>query len=351
VIFRQNVRVGKLDLKRILLIAELFIYFFREEVSFGMGLGRLKKSLMRTPILRFFGAKWDSRDKKGLSRRVTGGVEMNEVEVLRGAEPRKILQTVIEKKVPAIMSYLSRGKWHVAKLLVTELGACRLNMQLMAARKPHPINIQPGQPVGISLKYGYGKFIFETKVVALEPATDATSGGTIILEVPSRIEIVQRRSYFRVDVPASLKVKVLLWHRRQQESRPESENAGLETGVNDQAAPGRCFQGRLADISAGGAQVALDISQKEEFKNGQFVGIRFTPMPYERPLVFNAQIRNILPTVDSKNICLGLQIVGLEASLEGREVLQRLCSVVERYYKINQSGVKQQDFQGASARI
>jgi len=68
-------------------------------------------------------------------------------------------------------------------------------------------------------------------------------------------------------------------------------------------------------------------------------------MPYETPLMLNAQIRNILPTADEKSTCLGLQIVGLEASREGRGVLRQLCNVVERYYQINQSSAKQQDMQ------
>ena len=60
---------------------------------------------------------------------------------------------------------------------------------------------------------------------------------------------------------------------------------------------------------------------------------------------FTAQIRNVLPTADHAALCVGLQIVGLEASEEGRHVLSRLATVVERYYDINQSGAKQQDMQ------
>ena len=63
------------------------------------------------------------------------------------------------------------------------------------------------------------------------------------------------------------------------------------------------------------------------------------------PLMFNAQIRNILPTADKQTICIGLQIVGLEASLEGRETLSRLVGIVEKYYQINRSGTRQQDTQ------
>ncbi len=330
---------------------------------------------------------------------------MNEVVMLRGAEPREILQAVIEKRVPAIMSYLSKGKWRVAKVLLTNLGANRLSVEVwpqsrhtgferascstsqdgnpnagtgaggrdpvlqqgrkMESPKPQPVNIQVNQPVGISLKYGYGKFVFDTTVVGLEPSPDPTTGGTIVLAVPDRVEIVQRRSYFRVDVPKSLKVNVLLWHRRW--------NRGSKNEIRDTKDEIRNYwQGKLVDISAGGAQIVVDgrvsaravsglvsVAQRPEgsqfaknremeapdFKKGQFIGLRFTPMPYETPLMFDAQIRSILPTADGKSICLGLQIVGLEASVEGRQVLQRLCNVVERYYQINQSSATQQDMQ------
>jgi hypothetical protein len=271
--------------------------------------------------------------------------QMSQVAMPRGNEPREILQALIEKKVPAVMSYLSKGKWHVAKVVLTELGANRLIAQVASGRKPHPINIQVNQPVGISVKYEYGKFIFETIVASLDPSANteaapcngsqssshSTGGGAIELVVPDRVEIVQRRSYFRVDVPKSLKVNVMFWRR--------SANS------KDQTPPEHCWQGKLADISAGGAQIVADAGQGPEFKTGQFVGLQFTPVPYETPLAFDAQIRNILPTADNKGICLGLQIVGLEASPEGRQVLQRLCNVVERYYRINQSSAKERDFQ------
>jgi len=285
-------------------------------------------------------------------------VEVNEVAMLRGVELRKILQTVIEKKAPAIMSYLSNRKWHVSKVLPTNLGANRLTIETLQGKKPRPINIQVNQPVGISLKYEYGKFVFETKVVGLEPSpvpagagqtspveTLAPGGGTIVLAVPDRIEIIQRRSYFRVEVPKSLKVNVLLW-RRGPDMVPRSDWEMVNyPSVQSSSPPEGYWQGELIDISAGGAQIAVDVSQRPDLKRNQFIGLRFTPTPYERPLMFSAQIRNILPTADNKSICLGLQIVGLETSSEGRQVLQRLCSVVEQYYQINQSSAKQQDFQ------
>ncbi|MBN2181370.1 MAG: PilZ domain-containing protein [Sedimentisphaerales bacterium] len=288
---------------------------------------------------------------------------MNEMVTLPEEKMDLVLKTVIEEKVPSIMSYLSRGKWHVAKVLLTELAGNRLSVEsVRAKKKQRPINIQVAQPVGISFKHEYGKFVFDTTVTALEPSPhvedDAGCGGKIVLSAPEKIQVVERRSYFRVEVPQSLKVKVLLWHR------VASHEAQTHTGRTEQLH--NCCQGRLLDISAGGAQIEVPIQQssscpkssgqedepeqnaesesgKTNFRKGQFIGVRFTPMPYETPLTFSAQIRSILPTADGRSISLGLQIVGLEASPEGHKVLTRLIAVVGRYYQMNQSGARQMD--------
>lgn len=244
---------------------------------------------------------------------------------IREAEPRKTLEAVVGQKLPAIMSYLSRGKWHVAKVTISELGATRLSMQLWPREKPGPMNIQIDQPVGISVKYGYCKLIFDSVVKGFEPSSDPTKGGTIMVSIPTLIEMVERRSYFRVIVPQSMKVNVTMWHRNQNSLRQIPENYSL---------------GRLIDISAGGLQVAIEVDQNPDFKKGQFVGMRFTPLPYEQPILFNAQIRTLLPTTDEKTLCFGMQIVGLESSAEGRKTLRRLCNVVEQYYKMNQGSAK-----------
>jgi len=257
---------------------------------------------------------------------------MNGVMMLNGAEPREVLQTLIEKETPAIMSYLSKGKWHVVKVLPDCLGDSSFEVEVSPRIKPHPMNIHIDQLVGMSIKYGYGKFIFESRVIGLEPSSEPAGGGRIILTVPENIEMVQRRSYFRVEVPAMLDVNVLLWHNRRLNNRTL-------------AVPERCWQGKLVDISAGGVQIALEAAQQPDFRKGQFIRLQFTPMPDEASLTFGAQVRSILPTADDKYVCFGLQTVGLEASAEGRLILQRLCNIAERYHQINQSSARQQDFQ------
>jgi hypothetical protein len=274
------------------------------------------------------------------------GGTMNDVMTPHGVKPEEVLRVAIDQRVPAIMSYLSKGKWHVAKILLTGLEGNRLRVESMIQKKTlRPINIQVNQPVGVSFKYEHGKFIFDTTVQDLEPSHDQQAGrergGTMVLAAPDEIEVIQRRSYFRVNVPESLKVKVLLWHRSGKHQEEKQMQDAAESTHH-------CCQGRLMDISAGGAQVVVpveDLSDGTTFRKGQFVGMRFTPMPYETPIVLCAQIRNTLPTADGAGSSLGMQIVGLEASCEGREVLTRLIGIVDQYYQINQQGQKQEDVQ------
>lgn len=271
---------------------------------------------------------------------------MNDVMTPHGVDSEKVLQIAIDERVPAIMSYLSKDKWHVAKVLLTDLTTDHVKVESTSSVSiKRPINIQVNQPVGISFKYGYGKFIFDTVVRDLEPSSGPDAprgqGGTIVLAMPNKIDAIQRRSYFRVNAPESLNVQVLLWHR----SGNLKENHHLHEPADEMK---DCCQGSLVDISAGGTQIAVPRegkTQGADFRKGQFVGVRFTPGPYETPIVFSAQIRSILPTADGKSASMGLQIVGLEASPEGREVLARLIGVVDQYFTMNKAGAKRQDAQ------
>ena len=277
---------------------------------------------------------------------------MNNLTILSETEFQKILSKAINSKIPVIMSYLSRRKWHVAKLMITDAGVRTFSAVSMHPQlRYRPINVKMNHPVGFSIKFGYGKFIFDTTVAGFELSSNPSGQGTIVFMMPEKITFLQRRCYFRVRVPDSLKVNVAVWHRSTKNKNQQTEHT--------------YYAGRLADISAGGAQIILanktgtsddsgentDTAQPvPDFRTGQFIGVRLTPLPYEKPLTFNAQIRNILPTADNSYLCLGLQIVGLEASDQGREILSRLTEIIDRYHQINQFGPKQQDMSPDSLR-
>ena len=256
---------------------------------------------------------------------------MNSACILEREESRDLVCKAIQNRIQGILSFTSRNKWHVARIVMANMTEDWLHVEVLPGQSgPQPVNVQVGQPVGISFKVARGKFLFDATVEAFEPSADPSKGGLLVVAYPDQIEAIQRRSYYRVRVPASLPVNVAVWHRLGN-ARPEG------TGH-------RCVQGRLVDLSAGGTQIAIpcgsqapdsDNQPRPDFKKGQYVGVRFTPLPYEEPLTFNAQIRNILPTADGSALCMGLQLVGLEASREGRETLSRIAGIVDQYYRMN----------------
>ena len=230
--------------------------------------------------------------------------------ILQNEQSHDTLVNAIEKNASAVMSHLSRGKWHMTKVFITR-------------EKQLPINIQIDQPVGVTFKLDFNKYIFQSVIIGLEPSTNKQYGGKIILEMPLKIECMQKRSYYRVKPPIALDVKTFFWHRGYNDDNliaPESD----------------CWSGSLVDLSAGGLQIGVDASQKFSFKEGQLVGIKFTPMPKSRPMILEGQIRHIAKTADEQALCLGIQIIGLEASQEGREKLKQLVEIVDIYHKINE---------------
>ena len=173
--------------------------------------------------------------------------------------------------------------------------------------------------------YGFDRILEIAAIseVVLQPSIEQLSSGTLELRSSDGSGTLQRRNYKRLSVPLPLEINVLLWHGGRKDDYHKS-------------LPGHCWRGRLVDISEGGAQVAIDAAQETSLGKGRLVGLEFTPNPAQALLTFDAQIREILPTADGKNICLGLQFVGLEANTEGRQGLRRLCSSGGIYYAVKE---------------
>jgi hypothetical protein len=170
--------------------------------------------------------------------------------------------------------------------------------------------------------YGFDSFfeIAGMSEVVLKPSVEQLSTGTLELRSLDNAEPFQRRNYVRLHVPSTLDINVLLWHS----GRKDDYHKML---------PGHYWRGRLVDISEGGAQVAIDAGEETILCKGRLLGMEFKPDPAEPLLAFDAQIREMLPTADDMNTCLGLQFIGLEANPEGHEGLKRLCSSESIYYE------------------
>jgi len=162
--------------------------------------------------------------------------------------------------------------------------------------------------------YGFDRIfqITEVSEIVFTPSPEQLGNGTLEFRSLNNAKPIERRKYVRLRIPSWLQVNVLLWHGSHNEDYHK-------------LIPGHFWHGRLVDISEGGIQVAIDAVERTPLGKGQLVGLEFRPTPAEPLLIFDAKIREFLPTADGKNICLGLQFIGLEANPEGQKGLRKLC--------------------------
>ena len=253
---------------------------------------------------------------------------MTESQVLKSQELSEIMALAAQKRLTAVMSHLANGRWRITNVIITMFTTDNLHVEVVQGEKPRSIEVQIDQPVGISFGHIYNKYLFETIITGFEPSVNQACGGKIVLELPKTVEKMQRREYTRAQVPGSLNIKVLFWHRGYNDERTEVPFENY-------------WQGRLTNLSAGGVQIGVDLEQAPFFSVGQHVGLQFTPNPYARPLLLEGQVKHIEEVADAKKLYLGIHILGLEATSQGRKILKRIMAVVKEYQKTNKAEAEQ----------
>ncbi len=251
---------------------------------------------------------------------------MNEVIMLHGDRLSGAIRAAHNLSMPIIISYAVDNCWHWLRAQITRIEVDIFEVKIVPFKKTVDLKIEPNQNIGVSFKHGYGvshdSFLFDTKVLAVKTSSAVDGGFRLVLDAPKQMEKVQKRSYWRVAVPSDTDVTVEMWHRGKSNADPDKRTY---------------LSGKLLDLSAGGLAVAIEPELEKTFKKRQLIGVRFVPFPHETELTFTVAIKSIMPTADAQSVCLGMQIAGLEASCQGRMVLQRICGVISQYEKMTQT--------------
>jgi len=150
--------------------------------------------------------------------------------------------------------------------------------------------------------------VFEIALTSLVEQADSDTPDICSLNTAKPLE---RRGYFRLKIPRWLQVNVHLWQGGRDDEYHKLH-------------PEHFWQGKLVDISKGGIQVAIKATEDTMPGKDRLMGMEFRPNPAEPLLAFDARIKEVQPTADGKNICLGLQFIGLKANPKGRKALQKL---------------------------
>lgn len=240
---------------------------------------------------------------------------MVQKETLNFFEMEDVLSEALQEKAPVIGSFMVNGKWRLIDLKVCGYSDDFIDFHSQSSCK----ELQQDHPVGICIHLGFFKYLFDSTVQAAEPQGSLWH---ILLNPPDTIERIERRVYHRQPVPANIRVKVLFWHRGYLD---ESTNEPVEN----------YWQGTLLNLSAGGARFEIEIEHKKNFKAGQILGIQFTPMSYQKPLLLESHVKYTEDQSDKHHFRIGVEFLGLEASPEGRQILDRILGVIDEYDVMN----------------
>ncbi|MBC8481790.1 MAG: PilZ domain-containing protein [Planctomycetes bacterium] len=240
-----------------------------------------------------------------------------------GTEKRSILTSAVNKRVSACLSYRCKGKKKLVKAILTRLGANVLEVEIVPRRNFRSLNIELDQQISVLFRDTYSRLVFECNLLGFD--VDALSGQPqkMVLSIPDVIQMVERRRHFRVNVPASMDVKIEL--KRDKNKNEQSNDSD------------RIYHGRLVDISPGGIRLKFKLEDGPSLRKNQGVTITFTPMPYEESLSLKTVVRNITTTSSFDNVFVGLKIAELKNKSQDNSLLLRLYSISEYYHELNKA--------------
>jgi hypothetical protein len=249
-------------------------------------------------------------------------LSINQTEVLRDEKVLAAFSDAIYHHAIARMCHMAGGKWVRNDVVLCEFGESGIVIQTPVGSSVHFKKLQIHQPVGISFQINHEKFIFDSVIIGFDSAI-TTHGGRVLLEMPEVMEKMPRRTHDRQPVPLNLNIHVLFWHRGYADN---TTHVPVES----------YWQGQLTNLSATGAQVSVGLGLAECFGPNQLVGLQFTPMFYQKPILVEAQVVHLRREDAEGKLYLGLEFLGLEVSIDGRTVLHRLADIVEEYAKMNE---------------
>jgi c-di-GMP-binding flagellar brake protein YcgR len=115
-------------------------------------------------------------------------------------------------------------------------------------------------------------------------------------------------------------VQVHFWHR------------GYNCENDDLLMPeATLWKATLINISLGGILLGLECKEKCDFSCGQVIGLQFTPLPYEKPILLEGLIRHIQHNRQTGRTFLGIEFLGLQTSWQGKENFKSISKVIKKY--------------------
>lgn len=258
--------------------------------------------------------------------------------------PRRdeLLTEAADRQVQAVISHRLDSGWTTYKsriLQADSAGEFLIIEHPQPAPGQAPPELAPGEKIGLTFRRGHKKCLCSVEIERLATFTlpDGQSVAAVQIPWPEKLQEVQRRIFYRANVPPGRRIEVRFWDGGIGDRDPaELQLVPHHTGL-------------LQDISGGGCRVEIDAARDPQLRTGDTVGIEFQPDPRSEPLHIDAVFRHT-EDADRGKLALGFQFVGLEVTPEGRATLHALSRVVSTFLRI-ESRRKQNRLQKNRRRV
>ncbi|WP_320046870.1 hypothetical protein [uncultured Ilyobacter sp.] len=244
--------------------------------------------------------------------------------ILTGQETSEMLTEAVSQNALAVLNVHEDGQWKTFKSRFLERDPNRrfivLDYQETHGTKPPDLIV--GQYVGLSFRYRSRKVMFATVVEARgRYMLDGKNSVTAIrYRWPESMTELQRRAYYRTEVPDGVRVLANVWPGGI-DARNDAQNDSLSI-----------ITGQAQDLSCGGTLVRINQLDAPPWQDNQTLGVELHLPDGQPPLLVDAYYRGTRHDSDNQ-MCAAVQFVGLELSLQGRGILQRLARCVQKFHR------------------
>ncbi len=245
-----------------------------------------------------------------------------------------LLMDVVERNFPAAVEFKRDGAWRRRKSRFLGVaggpqgdgpaagalrpGGGRLWLEApVEAGGDGPAELAPGDSLIASFTHLNNRYRFVSSVIgggSFRLAGGAEVDG-VMIAWPAAVHRLQRRNYYRQPIPCNQRVQVVVW---------VGGLAGLE---QVEAGQRPAYTGQLVNISVGGLCMQLYGKADPQLGPNDPVGLRFQLAADGPELELDALVRRCARQANGA-VGLGVQFVGLEASIEGRRTLAHLSETI-----------------------
>jgi len=235
--------------------------------------------------------------------------------------PQDCLAEAIARNSAAVLSLPSGGMLRHCRTRL--LGACDEGFFIESVPEQGPlINelISTGKPVGISFKAATMKVVFASPILRRQEQFRVNSSLTLealLLGYPAEIKAVQRRANYRVHIPSSSGVQVRVWRMNEQARLSDRPLAAME------------MPAQARDLSVGGIGLICPPKDGAAPSLASQQRLRIFIQHEGTEVLVEGRVCHVRTTPDN-SLRVGVQFVGLEDSVEGRQMLARLTAIVGR---------------------